>query len=63
MYFSTVKLELHLTIIQLHLTGTNHTSYCPMKLTNATYDVAVKAFNGSIIGDAARDFTTFKMCK
>ena len=37
--------------------------YCPEELTNATYDVVVKAFNGSIIGDAARDFGTFEVCK
>ena len=50
-------------IKQDNISGTNHTSYCPEELTNATYDVAVKAFNGSIIGDAARDFATFEVCK
>ena len=37
--------------------------YCSEELTNATYDVAVKAFNGSIIGDTARDCVPFEVCK
>ena len=35
----------------MNISTTNHTYY-PMKLTNATYNVTVKAFNDSIIGDA-----------
>ena len=36
---------------EMNISTTNHTYY-PMKLTNTTYNVTVKAFNDSIIGDA-----------
>ena len=35
----------------MNISTTNHTYY-PVKLTNTTYNVTVKAFNDSIIGDA-----------
>ena len=35
----------------MNISTTNYTYY-PMKLTNTTYNVTVKAFNDSIIGDA-----------
>ena len=49
-------------VVQGNISGSNY-NYCPMKLTNSTYNVTVEAFNGSIIGDAARDFATFEVCK
>ena len=49
--------------IQDNISGINHTSYCPAELTNATYNVTVKAFNGSIIGDTAVELATFEVCK
>ena len=37
---------------EMNISTTNYTYY-PMKLTNTTYNITVKAFNDSIIGDAA----------
>ena len=48
---------------EINISTTNYSTYYPMKLTNATYDVAIKAFNGSIIGDAAVESVTFEVCK
>ena len=49
-------------MIQDNISGTNHT-YCPMKLTNSTYNVAVEPFNDNITGDAAVESVTFEVCK
>ena len=46
----------------MNISTANYTYY-PMKLTNTTYNVTVKAFNDSIIGENSDTLTDYQVGK
>ena len=48
---------------EMNISTTNYTYYYPMKLTNTTYNVTVKAFNDSIIGENSDTLTDYQVGK
>ena len=52
------KVSINGEIAQENISTTSYTYY-PMKLASATYELAVLAFNGSVVGDASAATVSF----